>query len=442
MVIMSVAAAIAVASGYLYESYQKERGHTYITAPIERGKIATLVRATGTLNPISTVDVSSELSGRMAEVLVSFNDAVKAGQVLGRLDQTAFVAKVKEARAALMIAEAGVHLQRAALQRAKGELATAQMAPRVTVASQAALKAKLDENERELQRKLALTRTASVSKADLSGAQARRDAQAAEVLAMSEQVKIKLEAIAIAEAEVSMAGANLENAEAIVQEKQAALEEAEHDLARTEVRSPIDGVVIKRDVNPGQTVAVSLEAKMLFNIANDLREMEVHGKIDEADIGQVKPGQKVTFTVDAYSNRTFAGRVRQVRMAHEVVQNVVTYTVVISAPNPEQLLFPGMTASLSILIDESSEVLKIPNQALRFRPEGEELTAENSGSGSATVWVIGSDQQPTPIPVTLGRSDNNGTELRSGELSERQPVIVGIATAGAGAGPLGIRVGL
>jgi Barrel-sandwich domain of CusB or HlyD membrane-fusion len=142
-------------------------------------------------------------------------------------------------------------------------------------------------------------------------------------------------------------------------------------------------VVIKRDIDPGQTVEVSLEAKTLFNIANDLHEMEVHGKLDEADIGQVKPGQKVTFTVDAYPNHLFTADVRQVRMAHEVVQNVVTYTVIISARNPELLLFPGMTANLVIGIDESAEVLKIPNQALRFKPEGDARAGENLDMNSA-----------------------------------------------------------
>ncbi len=431
----------ATAVGVLLAFFHGDQAHSYITAPVERGKIATVVRATGTLSPTSTVDVSSELSGRMAEVLVSFNDPVRAGQVVARLDQTTFMAKVREAEAALRIAKAGVQTQRGALERAKAELATAKMAPHVAEANQAALKAKLDETERELQRKLALTRTKIVSTADLSETQARRDAQAADVLAMAEQVKMKLEAIAVAEAETRMAEANLENANAIVEQKQAELDQAKHDLARTEVRSPINGVIIKRDVNPGQTVAVSLEAKMLFNIANDLRQMEVHGKIDEADIGQVKPGQKVDFTVDAYPNRVFAGQVQQVRMAHEVVQNVVTYTVVISAPNPEKLLFPGMTASLNIFIHESDDLLKIPNQALRFRPKGEELTTESSNGGSATVWVVGPHRQPSPVPVTIGRSDDAGTELRSGELSEGEPVIVGLATEGAPAGPFGIRLG-
>jgi HlyD family secretion protein len=432
---------LLTASGLAYAYYQTGQTNAYMTAPIERGNIATVVRATGTLNPIYTVDVSSQLSGRMAEVLVNFNDTVKAGQPLGRLDPAIFAAKVKEAQAALKIAQAGVHVQRAALERAKAALTSARVTRNATEASRAGLKAKLDDTERQLQRKLSLARTESISQAELSKAQAQRDAEAAEALAMAEQIKIRGEAIVIAEAEIRMAEANLQNAEAIVEQKQAELEQAEHDLARSEVRAPIDGVIIKRDVNPGQTVAVSLEAKTLFKIANDLREMEVHGKIDEADIGRVEPGQAVTFMVDAYPNRAFAGRVRQVRMSPEVVQNVVTYTVVISAPNPEQLLLPGMTASLRILIDESVNVLKIPNQALRFRPKGQERATESPGSGSTILWVLGTNQRPSPVAVSLGRSDNNATELRSGELSVGQPVIIGIATAGAEAGPFGIRLG-
>ncbi len=441
-IITIVAIIGAIAAGLLYAFHQSPRAaHTYITAPIERGRIATVVRATGTVTPISTVDVSSELSGRMAEVLVGFNDVVKAGQVIARLDQRTFDAKVKEAQAALRIAQADVQVQSAALERAKAQLTTAQMAPHVTEANQAALKAKLDETERQLQRKVVLARGGSVSTADLSATQAQRDAQAADMLALVEQIKIKREAVVIAEADLHMAEANLENAEAVVEQRRAELEQAEHDLARTELRAPIDGVIIKRDVNPGQTVAVSLEAKMLFNIANDLREMEVHGKIDEADIGQVKPGQNVTFTVDARPNHVFEGRVRKVRMAHEVVQNVVTYTVVISAPNPEQLLFPGMTASLRILIDESDDILKISNEALRFRPVGTEDVAPEDSPSSATVWVIGPDQRPSSVPVTVGRSDDNGTELHSGDLSEGEPVIVGVATAGVGKGSFGFRLG-
>ncbi len=429
--------AYAGARGYFESSPYK-----YITAPVERGRFATIVRATGTLNPISTVDVGSELSGRIAEVLVDFNDKVHAGQVLARLDPVTFAARVKEAQAALRIAQAGARVQLASKERATAEISAARIARNVAEANQAALQARLAETERDLQRKTILARTTIISKADLTGTQARRDAEAADVLAATEQINMKAEAIVVAEADLRIAEANLDNSEAIVEEKQAALEQAEQDLARTEIRSPIDGVIIKRDINPGQTVAVSLEAKMLFNIANDLREMEVHGKLDEADIGQVKPGQKVTFTVDAYPDHQFAADVRQVRMAHEVVQNVVTYTVVISAPNRELLLFPGMTANLVIRIDESTDVLKIPNQALRFRPDGEAPTSDNPDMSSGVVWVSDPARQgPVAVPVSLGRSDSNGTELRSGKLTEGQPVIVGVAATDAGAGPFGIRLG-
>src|SRR6266850_6217778 len=203
-------------------------------------------------------------------------------------------------------------------------------------------------------------------------------------------------AIAIAEAEKHMAEANLENAEAVVEQRQAALDQAEVDLDRTVLRAPIDGIIIKRDVNPGQTVAVSLEAKTLFKIANDLREMEVHGKIDEADVGQLKVGQTAQFTVDAYPDRTFSGHVLQIRKSPEVVQNVVTYTALISAPNPDLLLLPGMTAQLRIVVSKTGEILKIPSQALRFRPNGagpasghQSANQAASSKASATIWLVG-----------------------------------------------------
>jgi HlyD family secretion protein len=377
----------------------------------------------------------------MAEVFVNVDDRVTAGQPLGRLDPEAYAARVQEARASLKTAKAGVLVQRRLLERAKAALASARMARAATEESLIGLKAKLEETERQLRIKLDLGRSDSFSRADLSRMQAQREAEAAEVRAMAEQIKIKRDAILMAEAEVHVAEASIENAEAVVEERQAGLDHAELDLARTELRAPIDGVVVKRDVNPGQTVAASLRAKTLFKIAHDLREMEVHGKIDEAEIGRVKAGQKVSFTVDAYPSRVFTGRVLQVRMSPEVAQKPVTYPVVISAPNAERLLLPGMTANLRIVIDESLDVLKLPSQALRFWPEGEHVAADISGHGSATVWVIGKDERPSPVPVTVGLSDSNWRELRSGPLSEGQAVIVGMATGGAPLGPFGIRLG-
>jgi HlyD family secretion protein len=245
-----------------------------------------------------------------------------------------------------------------------------------------------------------------------------------------------------------MADANLENAEAVISQKQAALDQAELDLKRTVLRSPIDGVVVKRDVNPGQTVAVAYEAKTLFKIANKLDSMEVHGKIDEADIGKLVPGQSVRFTVDAYPDRTFDGKVLQIRKASEIVQNVVTYTAVISAPNPELLLLPGMTAELRILVSDTGEVLKIPNQALRFRPEATNIAPERhleqqaSSSGTlSTVWIIGTDRRPVPVTVHLGQSDDSSTQLLDGRFTRGQPLIVGVGNSQVPAGFLGLRLG-
>ena len=244
----------------------------------------------------------------MAEVFVNFNDVVKAGQPLGRLDPEIFAAKVNEARAALKIAQAGVQVQQAMLERAKAALTTATNGSKCNRGQSGRIESQIRREQAGAGTKARFGSHRHRFEGRCERTQAQRDADAAATLAMAEEAKIKLEAIVIAEAEIRMAEANLENAQAIVEQKQAALEQAEVDLARTELRAPIDGVIIKRDVNPGQTVAVSLEAKTLFQIANDLREMEVHGKIDEADIGRVKPGQKVTFTVDAYPSRVFSAK--------------------------------------------------------------------------------------------------------------------------------------
>jgi HlyD family secretion protein len=241
-----------------------------------------------------------------------------------------------------------------------------------------------------------------------------------------------------------MAAANLESADAIAEQRQAALSQAELDFNRAVLLSPIDGVIIKRDVNPGQTIAVSLEAKALFKIAHNLSEMQVYGKIDEADVGQLKVGQVAHFSVDTYPNRTFVGRVLQIRISPEVQQNVVTYTAVISASNHELLLFPGMTALLHIVVSNSGEILKVPNQALRFRPDRpttDTKMASSSADAPATVWRVGGDGRPTPVVVGIGHSDDDATELVAGPLIEGEPVILGIANAQTTAGFWRSRLG-
>jgi HlyD family secretion protein len=419
----------------------------FLTAPVERGTIATLVKASGTVEAVVSVDVSSQLSGRMAHVFVSFNDAVKAGQPIAQIDPEIFAARVNEARAALKVSMANARVQRAAVERAKVAAVNALTAKRLAEAQLASIKARLEEAEKELQRKSVLYRTGHVTEQELTHVRTVHDTGAADLRASFEQIQMKAEAITMAEAELQMAEANIENAQAVVEERQAALHQAQVDLDRTLVRAPIDGIIIKRDVNPGQTVAVSLEAKTLFKIANDLRDMEVHGKIDEADVGQLKVGQTAKFTVDAFPNRTFGGKVKQIRKSPEIVQNVVTYTAIISAPNPGLLLLPGMTAQLRIVVSEADAIIKVPSQALRFRPKSAPSSSSPQGPNPpaskalATVWVVGRNGQPRPIGVNLGMSDDNGSELLDGPLAEGQEVIVGIANSQEQRGYFGIRLG-
>jgi HlyD family secretion protein len=437
--------ALMAAVGYGYE--EESAVPVFLTAPVERGSIATMVKASGTVEAVVTVDVSSQLSGRMAEVFVNFNDAVKAGQPIAQLDQEIFSARVNEAKAALSVARANAQVQNAALERAKVAVLNARTAKRLAEAQSAASSVKHDEAERESQRKVQLARTGSATERELSQAKALRDTSAADLLASIEQIQMKAEAIAIGEAEHQMAEANLVNAQAVVEQRRAALDQAQLDLERSVVRAPIDGVIIKRDVNPGQTVAVSLEAKTLFKIANDLREMEVHGKIDEADVGRLKVGQTAEFAVDAFPDRTFRGQVLQIRKSPEVVQNVVTYTAITSAPNPDLLLLPGMTAQLRIVVSEAGEVLKIPDQALRFHPSGSDVAssrepASQTGSdSSATVWVVGRDGQPSPVAVKLGARDDNAAALLEGPLDEGRQLIIGAANSQKRRGYFGVRLG-
>jgi HlyD family secretion protein len=368
-----------IAAGFAF--YGDKNDRAYITAPIERGSIDKVVKATGTVSPVVMVEVGSQLSGQVSEVLVNFNDPVKAGQVIARINRETYLAVVTGAKADLKIARSNAQLQKAALERAK-----------VT----------RDENERNYQRNLQLGKTMAIPDRDLTQSRALRNTS---------------------DAEVSMAEATLASAEAVVEQKQASLQQAEVDLQRTEIRAPIHGVVINRAINPGQTVAVSLVSRTLFKIADDLSVMEVYGKIDEADVGQVKAGQRVTFTVDAFPNKIFSGRVLQVRKSPEVSQNVVSYTAVVSAPNPDHLLFPGMTARLQIVVEET-KTLKIPNAALRFRPNAD---APGGKTGSTTVWIVNNVGNASPVPVTIGKSDESGAQLLSGNLSDGDRVIVGLA---------------
>ncbi|MBK9243869.1 MAG: efflux RND transporter periplasmic adaptor subunit [Burkholderiales bacterium] len=311
-VIVAVAAA---AAAYYWTSRDAKQAPTYRFARVERGPLTATVAASGTLNPVTSVQVGTQVSGQVKELFVDFNSPVKAGQLIARIDPETFQYRVRQN-------EADLEAARAAVARAQVSLVNAQ---------------------RELSRTRELVQREFVSPADLDRAQAQFD---------------------LAKAEVN-------NVQAVVAQRAAQLASARVDLARTEIRAPVDGVVIKRSVDVGQTVAASLQAPELFVIARDLRDMQVETSIDEADVGRMRVGQRATFTVDAFPGRTFSGEVRQVRKSAQTVQNVVTYTVLVSAANPDGQLMPGMTANVRIVTDTRESVLKVANAALRFRPPGE-----------------------------------------------------------------------
>jgi len=326
----------------------------YRFAKIERGGITAAVSATGTLNPVVSVQVGSQVSGQVMELYVDFNSQVKKGQVIARIDPDTFVLKVNQAMADLEAARATVLTQRANVAALHAEVSRAKVG--------------LAEGEREYQRNQTLFEKNFVSAAALDKAEfAYRTAQ--------EQVKV-------AQAQLSVGESQVNNVMALVKQRESALAQAKVDLDRTTIRAPVDGIVVKKSVEPGQTVAASLQAPELFVIAQDLRQMQVDTSIDESEVGRVREGQSVTFTVDSFPGRTFRGTVGQVRKAALVVQNVVTYTALVSTSNPNLELFPGMTANVRIVVDTRENVLKVPNAALRFRPAGVSDTREAGGESA------------------------------------------------------------
>lgn len=334
-------AALAGAGWWWWQQGAPSRSAVeYRTAPVVRGPITASVSASGTLNPVISVQVGSQVSGQVREVLVDYNAEVRQGQLIARIDPETFEYRVRQsqadleaARAQVLTAQANVSAARAAVSRAQVNLAEAQ---------------------RDLERKQQLVERSFISPAELDRARATFNATTEDVSA--------------ARAQLEVAQAQARSAEASVRQREAQLAQARVDLERTAIRAPVDGIVIKRSVDAGQTVAASLQAPELFVIARNLRDMQVDTSVDEAEIGRIRPGQRATFTVDSFPGRSFAGEVLQVRKAAQTVQNVVTYTVVVSAQNPTLVLIPGMTANVRIVTDSRDSVLKVPNAALRFRP--------------------------------------------------------------------------
>lgn len=320
--------ALAAGAGYYYWQQRSASKLDIQTIAATRGDVRRVVSTSGTVRALGTVEIGSQLSGNIGELNADFSSEVKKGQVLARIEPSTFDTKVREEEAGLAIAKANVALQEASVARAEANLH----------------KAELD-----------LARAAELVRKGV-GAQAVLDTATA--------------AQQSATADLAIAKAQVDNAKATLEQRQATLDSARIDLERTYIRSPIDGVVIERTVEAGQTVAASMTAPKLFTIAQDLSQVQIEAQVDEADIGQVTSDNPVSFTVDAYPDVTFKGKVEQIRLAPTALNNVVTYTVVIAAENPLARLLPGMTANVEIVSGEHKDVVVVPSEALRFQPRG------------------------------------------------------------------------
>jgi HlyD family secretion protein len=355
-----IALAVLVLGGIGYYAWHKANSKDetprFRTVKVERGPITATVSATGTLNPVTSVQVGTQVSGQIKELFVDFNSPVKKGQLVARIDPETFEYRVRQA-------QADAEAARSALGRAQVNVINAQ---------------------RELKRTKELVERNFVSPAELDAKQAAFD----------------------------LAQADLKNGQAVVAQREASLASARVDLGRTEIRAPVDGVVIKRSVDVGQTVAASLQAPELFIIAKDLRDMQVETSIDEADVGRIRVGQRASFTVDAFPGRSFNGEVKQVRKSAQNVQNVVTYTALITANNENGQLMPGMTANVRIVTDTRESVLKVANAALRFRPPGE---AANSG---ATTDKSGKDAKTESKAGAAPAAAGQGEQIRERLVTE------------------------
>jgi HlyD family secretion protein len=395
----------------------------YQLAKVEKGPLTSAVTATGNLNAVITVQVGSQVSGQIKQLFADFNSRVKKGQLIARIDPDIFETKVHQAEAELENAEASVLVQVANVERARADVENARAALASARAQTAKAQVALLDAKRDLHRKTELLKKGIIPQSDEDSSQASHDSAAAQLEWTRAQEQALASQIRSAEAQVTVAEAQLKAATAQVKQKKGGLDQAQVDLGRTSIHAPVDGVVVSRNVDVGQTVAASLQAPTLFTIAQDLTQMQVDTNVDEADVGRVCVGQQATFTVDSFRGQTFSGEVIQIRQAPQVVQNVVTYNVVISAQNQELKLLPGMTASVRIVLDEKTSVLKAPNAAFRFRPQG--VKRDREPHAASRVWVLGPDDQPKSLSLKLGISDGNATEVLEGEIREGQEVIVG-----------------
>lgn len=414
-IIAVVLVAIGTLTAFKLESAKAPQ---YYTEKVQQGDIQNVVQATGSITAVTTVQVGSQVSGTIQKLYADFNSHVTQGQVIAQIDPALLQGALLQAKADLQDAVATLTSAKAALAKAQAT---------------------------EAQTHLDYTRYDQLAQAGVVPQQQFDSAKAAWQSAT---------------ADVASAQAAINQDQAVVQQKSAAVTVAETNLNYTTIRSPIDGTVVARNVDVGQTVAASLQAPTLFTIAKDLTKMQVYVSTDESDVGAIHTGQTATFKVDAFPNETFKGQISQVRLNAATVQNVVTYTTVVDFDNPQLKLFPGMTAYVSIPVAEADNVLKVPNGALRFKPQTtgqatQTVAIKSAGAGKqakdptiATVWKMGANQALQPVQIKLGITDhtftqvaqvingtlNPGDQLVTGSAANAQPKQATTSAPGTGGG--------
>lgn len=433
-----IALALALGGAGWWYARQAAQAPQYRTAAIERGAVVASVQASGQVMPVTQVSVGTQVSGQIRELFADFNSEVKAGQIIAQIDPQLIEFQVRQAQADLeaarsqvLVAQANVLASEATVSRAQVDLA---------------------EAGRDLRRKTDLVAQGFIAQSEAERAQAL--------------VRTSTEALRAAQAQAAITAAQVQAARSSVRQREAALAQAQTNLSRTRITSPVDGIVIKRAVERGQTVAASLQAPELFVIAQNLRDMRVEVSVDETDVGRIRPGQAARFTVDAFPGETFDGQVDQVRKAAIAANNVVTYVAAVHFANRDGRLLPGMTANVRVVTEQRDGVLKVPNAALRVRLPGVEPVptavpnaTKNIAAGAqktgatgqkdakfskpaagarGRLHVLDEDGRPLALQVALGLSDGSHTELlptpeQAALLAEGRQVITGVASPASSA---------
>ena len=389
-----LALAAAGAGGWYWTRTEPGAGEVrYRTAKIQRGPISAVLAASGTLNAVATVQVAPPIAGQVKTILADFNTPVKKGQVLARLDAGAFELRASQARADVDAARSALGLSRANAAAAAAEAARLRAAER--------------DAERELERKTPLAEKSFISPAEWERTRAALGAA-------RERAKA-------AEAQLKAAQAQLAAAAAAIRQREALAGQAQAELERTVIRAPVDGTVILRNVEAGQSVAPGRQAAALFTIAQDLHVMQLDAAVGAADAARLREGQEASFAVDALPRRRFTGTVREIRRSAAAAQGAPGHTVVIAVPNPDLALLPGMAAKVSITLESRASALKLPNAALRFRPA--------SHPAAGRVWTL-LEGELVPVEVRLGISDGTFTEIVAGPLAAGDEVVIGAEPAG------------